>query len=340
MNNLIISSTEEDAGKTTVGMGIALSSEKKFSYFKPFGDRPIYKKKRLIDYDAKLFKNVLNLDIEYEKFCIGFDHSKIRYAYSQDVIKDKITDRVKELASGYDGVIVETGIDWRFGSSVSLDPASLYKMIKGEIVLVACGTRTNIVDDLSAAVRYFDALDIPIKGVVLNKVESEEDIRNFAFDDLEAMDLNVLGIIPEIPEFQLMKMSYINDMLFGKVVAGQSGLDNVVENIYVGAMSVDEMLRTSKFSKKRKLIVTGGDRSDVILASLDEGTSGLILTNDIFPPSHILSKADREGIPMIVVPLDTYEAAKRIERMDKITTVEDDFKINMVKERISPKINI
>jgi len=340
MKNLIISSTEEDAGKTTVGLGIALASDREFNYFKPFGDRPIYKKKRLIDYDAKLFKNVLNLEADYEKFCIGFDHSKIKYAFDSDTIKEKITERLEELCESKQGVIIETGEDWRFGSSISLDPASLYEITDSEIVLVAAGSRTNIVDDLTAAANYFDALDIPIKGAVLNKVESEEDITNFAVNNIEELGIDVLGIIPDIPDFSLTRVSFINDMLFGKVVAGNEGLDNIVENVFVGALSVDEMVRNPHFHEERKLIVTGGDRSDVILASLDEGTAGVVLTNDILPPNNIITKADRAGIPLISVPLDTFEAAQRIERMDRITTIEDDFKIQKIKEMVTPAIDI
>lgn len=278
MNNYIISSTEEDAGKTTIGLGFAFSSDKSFNYFKPFGDRPIYKKKRLIDYDAKLFKNVMGLEEEYEKFCIGFDHSKIKYAYDSDTIKEKISERIQELGENKDGVIIESGENWYFGSSIYLDPVSLYRTIEAEIILVAAGSRTEIVDDLTAAANYFDAMDVPIKGAVLNKVESEDDIRNFAVKDIEGLGMDVLGIIPEISDLYLTRMSFINDMLFGKVVAGEKGLDNIVEHVFVGALSVDEMVRNPHFKEKRKLIVTGGDRSDVILASLNSGTSGVVMT--------------------------------------------------------------
>lgn len=340
MKNIIISSTEADAGKTTIGLGIALSKEKKFNYFKPLGDRPIYKKKRLIDYDAKLFKKVLELEEEFEKFTMGFDHSKIRYSYDKETIRMKVADRVRELSQGKDCVIIETGEDWRFGSSVSLDPASLYEMLEAEIILVAAGTRTNIVDDLAASARYFDALDIPLKGAVLNRVESVDDMENFAVKDIEEMGIDVLGIVPEISEFDLTSVNFINDMLFGKVVAGHSGMGNIVENVFVGALSVDEMLRSPNFYKDRKLMVTGGDRSDIILAAMDEGTSGIILTNDLIPPSNIISKADRAGIPLIVIPLDTYEASKRIERMETITTVEDEFKINKIREEVTPRLKL
>ncbi len=340
MKNIIISSTEKDAGKTTIGLGIALSTDRSLNYFKPFGDRPIYKKKRLIDYDAKLFKNVLNLDTDYEKFCIGFDHSKIKYAYDETTIGDKIKESVEELSKGRDGVIIETGEHWGFGSSIGLDPMSLSSVIDSEVLLVSSGTGTDVVDKLTTASRYFEKNGTEVRGVVLNKAESVEEMEDFVVSEVESLGLDVLGVVPEISSLDLTRMRFINDMLFGKVVAGEDGLDNIVENVLVGALSADEMVRNPAFQEKRKLMVTGGDRTDVVLASLEEGTSGIILTNDIIPPSNIISRADRANIPLISVPIDTYEAAKRIEAMETITTIEDDFKIDKIREEVCPRLNI
>ncbi len=339
MKNIIISSTEKDAGKTTIGLGLALSSDKSLNYFKPFGDRPIYKKKRLIDYDTKLFKNVMNLDTEYEKFCIGFDHSKIKYAFDESTIQEKIDERVQDLLADKDGLIIETGKNWSFGSSIGLDPTSLSQIIDAEVVLVTSGSGTDVMDHLTTASRYFEKNGTKIKGVVMNRVDSLEEVEDFMVKDVEGLGLDVLGIIPDISNLDLTRMRFINDMLFGKVVAGENGLDNIVENVYVGAMSADEIVRTPAFQEERKLMVTGGDRTDVILASLEEGTSGIILTNDIIPPSNIISRADRANIPLISVPIDTYEAAKRIERMETITTIEDDFKIEKIEKEVCPRLD-
>ncbi|MBS3817686.1 MAG: AAA family ATPase [Candidatus Thermoplasmatota archaeon] len=340
MKNIIISSTEKDAGKTTVGLGIALNNDKSLNYFKPFGDRPIYKKKRLIDYDAKLFKNVLDLETEYEKFCIGFDHSKIKYAYDEGTIEDKIQERVTELSEGKDGLIIETGEHWGFGSSISLDPMSLSKMVESEVIIVTTGSSTEIVDKLTTASRYFEKMGVDVRGVVINKVESLEEMEDIVVGEVDDLGLDVLGIIPEIPSLDLTRVSFINDMLFGKVVAGEDGLDRIVENVLVGALSADEMIRNPAFQEERKLIVTGGDRADVVLASLESDTSGIVLTNDIIPPSNIVSKADRRDIPLISVPIDTYEASRRIEDMQTVTTIEDEFKIDKIREELSPKLEI
>lgn len=339
MKNIIISSTEKDAGKTTIGLGLALGEDRPLSYFKPFGDRPIYKKKRLIDYDAKLFKKVLSLETDYEDFCIGFDHSKIKYAFQRDTIEKKIQERIEKLSEEKEGLIIETGKHWGFGSSINLDPVSLSKMTDSEVILVTSDSDTEVLDKLTTATQYFEKMGADLRGVVLNRVDSVEEARDFLVEDIEDLGLDVLGIIPEISSLDLTRMSFISDMLFGKVVAGQDGLDNIVENVYVGAMSADEMIRNPAFQESRKLIVTGGDRTDIILAALEEGTSGLVLTNDIIPPSNIISRADTAEIPLISVPLDTYEAARRIEGMETITTIEDDFKIKNIKDEIAPRLD-
>ena len=54
MKSLIIASTREGAGKTSLMIGLTRAIEKRFGYVKPLGDRPLYRKKRLWDYDAAL----------------------------------------------------------------------------------------------------------------------------------------------------------------------------------------------------------------------------------------------------------------------------------------------
>jgi len=54
MKSLIVASTREDAGKTSTIIALARILNKRFGYLKPLGDRFLYRKKRLWDYDASL----------------------------------------------------------------------------------------------------------------------------------------------------------------------------------------------------------------------------------------------------------------------------------------------
>ncbi|RLF61486.1 MAG: hypothetical protein DRN16_03650, partial [Thermoplasmata archaeon] len=85
MKSLFVTSTSPNAGKTTLIIGLAKNlSNKKFGYMKPFGERIVYKKKRLWDYDAASIVKIFKLDEVPENLSIGFDHSKIMYMYNEE----------------------------------------------------------------------------------------------------------------------------------------------------------------------------------------------------------------------------------------------------------------
>ena len=91
MKNIIIGSVSENAGKTSFIVGLGQGHEcQKFGYLKPFGDRLIYRKKRLWDYDAALITNIFGLEQSSEDMTIGFEHSKLRYMYDEASTKDQI----------------------------------------------------------------------------------------------------------------------------------------------------------------------------------------------------------------------------------------------------------
>jgi BioD-like phosphotransacetylase family protein len=62
MKNIIIGSISENAGKTSFIVGLGKTLGQKFAYLKPFGDRLIYRKKRLWDYDSALVTKIFGLD--------------------------------------------------------------------------------------------------------------------------------------------------------------------------------------------------------------------------------------------------------------------------------------
>ncbi|HEC94880.1 MAG TPA: hypothetical protein ENI45_02815, partial [Thermoplasmatales archaeon] len=82
MKSFVFASNRKNAGKTTVIMGLSKAfSDKKIGYMKPFGERVVYKKKKLWDYDAAAMTRVFKLDENPEDLSIGFDHSKLVYMY-------------------------------------------------------------------------------------------------------------------------------------------------------------------------------------------------------------------------------------------------------------------
>ena len=62
MKRIVVASCHEESGKTSIIIGLAKALEEKnisCGYMKPFGDRLLFRKKRLCDYDAALVVNTL-----------------------------------------------------------------------------------------------------------------------------------------------------------------------------------------------------------------------------------------------------------------------------------------
>ena len=91
MKKIIIGSVSENAGKTSFIVGLGKVIGRKFCYLKPFGDRLIYRKKRLWDYDSALITNIFGLEQSSDEMTIGFEHSKLRYMYDEAGTKAKLT---------------------------------------------------------------------------------------------------------------------------------------------------------------------------------------------------------------------------------------------------------
>ena len=91
MDKIIVESMRKSAGKTSLIMGLILATQKKIGYMKPFGDRLLYRKKRLWDYDSALIANVFDLKEVPENITIAFEHSKIRFMYDEEATKKKFS---------------------------------------------------------------------------------------------------------------------------------------------------------------------------------------------------------------------------------------------------------
>jgi len=321
MKNICIASLEAGEGKTTAGIAIVLN--KKAAYMKPLGGNPAYIGKKVIDYDALLFSNLLG--VKEEKISLGMIHSKIMHNY-EEAIKE-VRKRYEEMANGKDIFIFEAGENIWKGSSLGLDMKSICKEFDATPVFVITGEKNEIKDKIKFASSFGGY-------VILNKTKDYEDAKEYA----EENGLKFAGYIPEIKKLKMTRVSYIVEKLNGKVVAGNEGLQRYFEGVFIAALSASQIKRHPDFKKKNKLIITGGDRSDAIAACIDENTSAIILTNNIIPSSNILAKADKEGIPLISVRPDTYTIASRIEKLPRPILADEKEKIEEIKKKAKVKI--
>ncbi|MFA5324182.1 MAG: DRTGG domain-containing protein [Smithella sp.] len=344
MKKIVVSSIRSNAGKTSIIAGIvSLLKDKKFAYAKPLGDRLIYRKKRSWDYDASLMVNLLerkgDLENIYQQITLGFVHSRLKYMYDQEGIKNALSGIVTNIGGDNDVLFIESGRDIIYGSYLNLDALSVAKYIDGTLVMVVSGDSDSVLDDIKFIEKYMKIKDTNLGGVIINKINDVEEFNDFCAPSIKEMGIDIIGIIPYSPQLTYFTLDFLAEKLLARVIAGECNLKNVVKNIIIGtsstaAANTQPLPLKPGLREGNQLIITGGDRSDEILAALERDTAGIIITGDSVPHQNIISLANERGIPILLVGMDTFKAAKIIDDTEALLRKDDTDKIKLLSQLI------
>ena len=68
------------------------------------------------------------------------------------------------------------------------------------------------------------------------------------------------------------------------------------------------------------------------------GKTAVVLANNILPPPNILARASRQGVPLLLVPYDTFGTAKKVDDMEPLLMKSEEGKFelltNLVRENV------
>jgi phosphate acetyltransferase len=174
-----------------------------------------------------------------------------------------------------------------------------------------------------------------ILAVVINRVPAEH------VDLLKARARSVLPVaetvyvLPEQTSLGMPTIGEIRKALDSECMCGEGdGMTQLVTNYKVAAMEVPDFLN---YIEDGCLIITPGDRSDIIMASLmaDVSTSfprvaGLLLTGGLRPAENVqrlLEGLRRTKVPILQVATDTFTTAMNVNKVEATILAGDDRKI-------------
>ena len=319
-----IATSEPESGKSIIALGLMralLGRTKKIGYFRPvIGDFPGEKKDNHIDTILSHFE----LNMKYED-CFAITVSEVieKKTNGKDgEIIDKIIEKYKALEDKFEFILVE-GTDFSGeGLFVELDINVLIAKNLGiPAIIVSNGngrTVKEVVLNLHLTYDSFIEKDVKVLGVVANKVNPKKKklIKNEITKELSN---NVLvSVIPMVTTLNNPTIKEIVDELNIKVLLGEEQINNQVGNFAVGAMQLRNFLVKLK---ENCLVITPGDRADLILGALQASISanypkisGIMLTGGITPEESIvkLIKGLKEIVPILGIESGTYEAANKI----------------------------
>ena len=337
-------------------MQMLLGKAAKVGYFRPIiDDYPNGAKDNHINTIISYF----NLQLQYEE-AYAFTRSEVIHKNNQDKedeVLDKIIDKYKAIEERFDFVLVE-GTDFSGeGAIIEWDINVLMAKNLGiPTILLASGvgkTLDELVNNIYMAYDSFTDNGVEVLMVVANKVQPEN--LELVRKGLEAqLPKNILiGVIPKNPILGNPTIKEIVEVLDGKVLFGEEYLNNQAGHFGVGAMQLRNYLT---HLQKDGLVITPGDRADIILGALQANlsinypnVSGIILTGNLVPEDSIIKLIDglSDVVPIVSVKEGTFSITNRIgairpriyaENIQKITTSIHDFSKHVPEDELAERL--
>lgn len=345
---IYIASTEELSGKSVVTVALSLIAKdlgKKVGYFKPIGlGSTIGEKGELLDEDAETMKQILDLKAKSGDICpVVLKKNTFLEEFKEKGIPQfakKIVSSYLKLSEDNDVMLIEGSSMLAIGSFMGCPTPKLAKEFGAEILLVERFEDDSVVDNILQARDYCSKWGVPLFGVALNRVPQRkmEKAKQIIKPLLEKNEINLLGVIPEDTAVSAFTVRELHEVVGGRILAGKDGMDKTVQTVLIGAMTPESATRYFR-KAKNELIITGGDRTDIIFAALEAGASALILTGNLYPSVKIFPRADDLEVPMILVPYDTYTTLQLVQKIVGRIKPTDKKRISHVKKLVKENVD-
>ena len=340
---ILIASNTPFAGRTFVSLGLALKlKEMDFDvgYMKPLGTVPIKTGPSLYDADALFAREVLGLTEPIDAispFVLDFEQQTMLLAGGAKDAQKRVMTAFRTLKKK-DFVVIGGAGDLFEGSLAGLDAISLAEAMKAQVLFVEPWRGDVSLDALYGAARLFGSR---FAGAVLNKVPDAavSRVKQEIKLSLSKKGVPLFGTFIKDRFLESVTVRQLNDILNGKVLSGESRLDESVENFLIGAMDVDSALTYFRRTPN-KAVITGAHRSDIQLAAMETSTKCIIITGGLQTNEVVLGKARATNTPILSVPDDTFSTINKIELRAGKTSIRERNKVERAKKILDAEFDM
>ncbi len=379
MNNVtprvFVAATRQNDGKTTTALGLFGALKKRLGrigYIKPVGQRFVEIDGKQIDEDIMLIDDTFHVQVPLEDMSPiavepDFTRRYIEHA-NNDFFVRRLQNSFDRAAWEKDFVIIEGTGHAGVGSVFDLSNARVASLLGAKVIIVSGGGIGKPIDEVALNKALFDKEGVEIVGVILNKVlpEKRAYIEDFGRRGLARLGIDLLGTIPDESVLADPELTQICGSIHGKFIHAPPHVRRRVRHVMIGAMSsgnvVDEF-------RPGTLIITPGDREDIILAALsshflkpggepaaaareddgEKGTAGdpgnalvtgIILSGNLRPHDSIMDLIRASNVPVIASPLESYAIASKINSMTVKTLPGDTEKIAKIQSIIETYVEV
>ncbi len=346
MVSILISSSEEFSGKSSICMGLGrIFQEKGYSigYMKPIGNLLMDVHGSLTDEDAEGIKKLLGLnDPSKDITPIHLTDSLANDALMgvEKDLDERLMESYSKISEGKDVVLIEGAGGIGSGAMYNLSDPEIASKLDTKMLLVTRYDSIFAVDRILCDIRIIPEEGI-LAGVILNEVPKANLKRahELVIPFLEKRGIHVFGVIPEDETLRSVSLSEIVEDLHAEVLVGAGNLDDLVKHYLVGAMEVGSAIKYFRRNPD-SLVITGGDRADLQMAAIESRVKCLVLTGNMHPSGAVLASAEEADIPVIMVRGDTMNTIERMEHLIGHAHIKQQVKLDKVVELIEKNVDV
>ncbi len=324
MKAVYITSTRHFSGKTAICLALGRQLQQdgyRVGYFKPLSTQPWEPTPgKALDEDADFVRRTLGLKESPEEL-VGVVLTpqlarEMRCGCAERDLLAEAKAAYEKVSADKDVMLLEGSGSLREGVSLKLGPAMVTEAFDiPALVIVRYQNRVSQGDDCVAAKIV---LQEHLLGILINAVPSREYklAEQVCNPCLEKQGITIFGTLPLQENLQAISIGELADVLKGEFLVHPEKQDMLIEQLVVGAMSVEQMLPRVRRIPGTKAIITGGDRADIQLVALETATTNcLILTGMLHPMPDVLRRAEENGVPILLVRENTMETVEAIEQV-------------------------
>ncbi len=348
-NSLYIASMEPEAGKLLITMGIMEYLSRRIEKVAFF--RPVIDESRGADKDINLIRAKYCPDMSYEE-CYGFDTEDVKLFASQGNLKEfyvKLLEHFNRLLQQYDFVLCEglnsSGFLASFNININLEIA---RNLGSSFIAVINGKEQDddaIQEEIKIAANIIKKSACHHFSTFVNRIPSNTH-ETMIQSKLQSHYAYPVFLVPDNNELDKPTLSDIQNHLNAVCVMGSSDdLYRVVRQVKIATMTVEHFLG---YIEDGDLIIVGGDRADILLASITTLSShnypnlaGILLTGGFTPEANMLKllKGMELPIPILSVPHDTFNTTRQVETISAVLNAENQRKIALALGLFDTHVN-
>ncbi|MCJ2164759.1 MULTISPECIES: phosphate acetyltransferase [unclassified Pseudodesulfovibrio] len=315
--SLYIAATEPRSGKSAIVLGVMQllrTHVQRVAIFRPIISDHLENTR---DHDIDLVIRHFKLDVKYDRthaYTLS-EAQRMLNEGQQALLLENTLNKFKELEKEYDFVLCE-GTDY-IGGNAALEyemNVSIASNLGCPVLLVVNGrnkNETELCDSAQRTIETFEQKGLEVLGLVINR--ARPDLPRTVLDDIKGRTHSTHALLTYIiPDDKRLGNPTIHDVikwLDAKVLYGHGSLDQPVDNFLVAAMHIGNFLN---YISDGSLIITPGDRSDIILASITSRQSssfgniaGMVLTGGIQPTETVHRLIEGwTGVPLPILSVE------------------------------------